>query len=317
MIIRFRLDDYYEAMDYINNNYIDPFGSLHYMRAFREPGQQIYAYGLRIKIPDADMSIREGICTYRDDDGDLEDEAILVYPLDEKRVTHLEYAYSNTTIDAIVTHAIHKNNGKENPWCFVDTGEFSFEKPMNRALPPKSQAEIIFATDQERIAERDLTEAHTLGQSFHVFNMAVEQTSNSKEETENPEHSQKNPESHNEIIDFLSLDIVDYLNSIAPKNPFEDNDCDTPVRDLPCVLRIHDQTGFEWLVIGVEFDEIRSHWVFELGFNNYWEDEFLWDTNFQEIAGVLETPLTADIVRNKTIREMMDTLDLSEEESFI
>ena len=126
----FSLWDYYDVIDEIySSEYYEQNGP-EYTEVDNREDSVLYALYVRVVIPRMQISVREGVISVVNSEGeeDYEYSVFITYPQDEKEYTNYLDAYSNTTFGEI-TVMLAKAKGLSDTEiddleCFIDTDEY-------------------------------------------------------------------------------------------------------------------------------------------------------------------------------------------------
>lgn len=119
----FYIDGYDELLDELNEKYDCLFSALETFPVTENEDCTVYAYGMRIVVPECHLSIREGQIVSKEDE-DCAEDAFIVYAEDEKDPAKYQDVYSNTGIQFLVHCALGEKGG--NPLCYYDEDELVF-----------------------------------------------------------------------------------------------------------------------------------------------------------------------------------------------
>ena len=150
MVYEFKLSEYGDYMDDIDEEYVDVLdGCDLYVTRQKDADYRtvFYASPIRITVPAAGISIRSGMYYYAstedyptwedmEDSWDGEDDSINVYELDEKNPKKVLEIFSNTSEESVIRRYAAQKGVKDpdDIVCYIDTAEFdpNYIAPLQR-----------------------------------------------------------------------------------------------------------------------------------------------------------------------------------------
>lgn len=125
MIHSFKLNDFDELLDeYEEEHGESMFGSLKELFVTSDEDSELYAYGMRIVIPEYHISIREGLIYDKEDESNCI-EALIVYDENEKDPVKYNYVASNTEL-TFLAHSYATADSDGNPEAYYDEDELIY-----------------------------------------------------------------------------------------------------------------------------------------------------------------------------------------------
>ncbi len=127
MKYRFKLAEYAETLEELDEEYGGIYDELSPYEIIRENDIQLFTYPLRIVIPDLEISIRVGMGYYGDDDEDYYP-ALFLYDAEETNPeNYQEYALEAELLSFVSMYAYDSDFSEEeieDMECYIDDEEF-------------------------------------------------------------------------------------------------------------------------------------------------------------------------------------------------
>lgn len=133
MKYEFRLDDYDEIMDQMHERPDIYNRGIAEIKIDEEEGSELYARGLRVYIPELNISVRMGTEWYiregREDDEEADEpmDSVIIYSGDEKDISKYEVSWCNCTFEGIIKMIAANKGLNINPMCYIDDSEIIYD----------------------------------------------------------------------------------------------------------------------------------------------------------------------------------------------
>jgi len=129
MKYEFDLDDYWDILDRIHERKDVGNYGFEQIKVAEDNDRELYVYGYRLLIPELNMTVREGVEYYKDEDGEEQPvDSIVLYDGDERNPENFSDSYCNTFLPSLIGMLASYRGKNTNPKCIIDDSEFVFWK---------------------------------------------------------------------------------------------------------------------------------------------------------------------------------------------